>query len=624
MFSIIMPLYNKSKEVEAGIRSVLRQTAPSFELLIIDDGSTDSSARVVETIQDSRIRLIRQSNAGVSAARNRGIREARFDYLAFIDADDLWETDHLARISALIEAYPSAGAYTTVYQFHQADRRRPARIYGLKGKPYLITDYFAVASRGDLPIISSSACIPRQVFREVGDFPENQKQGEDQDMWSRIGLQYPIAIDPVCCVSYRLDAGNRVSVHNIPQRELPYSSILQLKLNGNRIPAGKRASVARYIAGHLLHLAQINILAGHRRAAKSLLADPRCRRIPSRWLKWWMLSYFGKAGKTAKGKVIHLLNDKEMGGITTVVDSLNQSTLAEEYDFDFICVNPQSCRRKSYHAPVIVQHYACNWRTLPGMLFLRLLNPRTRILIQEHHYTRAFEETVSSATRFRLMLRLHYWLASRVIAVSEGQGAWLAEAGVVAAGKLRVIPQSCKLDAFLRVKQKAVTDQIVLGAYGRFHPQKGFDLLLKAVSKLPKSKYHLLLAGDGIEKTQLQALGRKLDQVTFCGPIDDVPAFLARCDMILIPSRFEPFGLVCLEAKAAGKPVLVTDVDGLPEQARYCGMTVPVEDHHALYQALLSLPKKPLRQWGENGRRIAATAWDKYIQRWQRLLIEVT
>jgi len=189
-----------------------------------------------------------------------------------------------------------------------------------------------------------------------------------------------------------------------------------LAMNDNQIPEEKRDSVAQYIAGHLLNLARINILAGRPQLARSLLADARSRKIPSRWLKWWLLSYFKKANKSTKPKIIHLLNDTAMGGIKSIVDSLSQSTPAE--DFEFTCVNPESWWRKPYRAAVIMQHYACNWHTLPGMLMLRLLKPKASIIVQEHHYTAAHEKSVPSVARFRLMLCLNYWFTDQVIYVS--------------------------------------------------------------------------------------------------------------------------------------------------------------------------------------------------------------
>ncbi len=620
MFSIIMPLYNKAKEVKASVNSVLRQTETDFELLVIDDGSTDDSLPIVKSISDPRIRVVHQENAGVSAARNRGIQEARHRYLAFIDADDMWKPDFLTRIRALIHKFPQAGAYATAFTFVDGDKQWPAQIRGTKDKPVLIRDYFAVASKGDLPIISSCVCIPREVLQRVGPFPEEQKQGEDQDMWARIGLNYPIALDPACSAYYIQAASNRVSVEVIPDRELPFSKLLQQQLDNNQIPRDKRRSVADYIAGHLLHIAQLNVRAGRRQLARSLLADGRAKKKPLRWIKWWLLSFLMRATKRAKPKVVHLLNDTAMGGIKSVVDSLSQSPLMDDFEFEFVTINPASWWRKRYHAKVILLHYASNWRTLPGMAMLKLLNPRASIIIQEHHYTACFEKSVPSVARFRLMLRLNYWPANRVIAVSEGQGNWLAESAVISEKRLQVIPQSRKLEPFLKVRAKATSKPIVLGAYGRFDSQKGFDLLLKAVSKLPKSRFQLLLAGDGVQRSELQALANGVEQVTLCGPISDVPAFLERCDLIVIPSRFEPFGLVCLEAKAAGKPVLVTEVDGLPEQARGCGLSVPPEDSLALQQALLSLPEQPLIRLGQKGREMVTSAWDIYMERWHGLL----
>ncbi|MDM8546553.1 glycosyltransferase [Candidatus Venteria ishoeyi] len=620
MFSIIMPLYNKAAEVRDSVCSVLEQTEPDFELLVIDDGSTDNSIEQLVTIQDPRLRLIQQPNAGVSAARNRGIQAAAYAYVAFIDADDRWEKDFLARIKNLIQAYPQAGAWATAYVFQQGAQLTPARIYGLGDKPTLIHDYFAVAGRGDLPLMASGVCIPRQILKQSGGFPEQQQQGEDQALWAWIGLRYPIAIDPTPCVHYQLSASNRVSLKQIPQQELPYSRDLQQQLNAGVVPRALRNSVARYIAGHLVHLAQLNVRAGRPGIARSLLADRRTRKTPLRRLKWWLRSYLPVSRPVTKARVLHLLNDTDMGGIKSVVDSLVQSSLAEDFKFEFVCINPQSWWRQHYQAQLIMLHYACNWRNLPGLVVLRLRNPRARIIIQEHHYTQAFERTVPCVWRFRTMLRAHYYLVHRVIAISQGQARWLIQQVLFSPNKLHTIPQSRHLHEFLQVPLKNPQEPLILAAYGRFHWQKGFDLLLEVMPRLPPSQFHLLLAGAGEQETQLKAKADKLEQVTYCGIISDVPKFLACCDVVLIPSRFEPFGLVCLEAKAAAKPVLVSNVDGLPEQAQGCGLVVNADDAEALYQALLKLPQQPLSSWGSEGRIQAQTAWDNYVKRWRHYL----
>lgn len=623
MFSIIMPLYNKAEDVAASINSVLQQSVSAFELIIINDGSTDNSLSVAQAHSaDPRIRIIDQENAGVSVARNRGISKARFDYLAFLDADDLWDENFLAHIQGLITQFPDAGIYATAYAMRDGEQQQPARIHGLAQQPQLVWDYFAVASRGDLPLMPSSVCIPNWVLRQVGGFPEDQRQGEDQDLWARICLQFPYAITPAIGMYYCLSGSNRVSVNSIPKQELGYSQRLQAMLDQGEIPRCFRHSVRRYIGGHLLHLAQLNVRAGQIHVARAFLGDPRTWRLPLRWLKWFVQSFLMPAPAPEKPRVVHLLNDINMGGIRSVVDSLSTSELAEQFEFSFTQVDPCCPLSQRYEAEIIMVHYAMSWRHLPGLLMLRLRNRRARLLIQEHHYSAAFAQAVSSQPRFYRMLRLSYRLADKVIAVSQGQGDWLRQQKLLPAAKLQTIPQSRRLDEFLSVPAKTIGQPLILGAYGRFHPQKGFDTLLAAVARLPAEQFQLFIGGSGEQESLLLEQAKAYPHILMCGVINKVPQFLQSCDLVVVPSRYEPFGLVCLEAKAAGRPVLVSDVDGLPEQAQGCGLIVPSDDVQALYQALLSLPQQPLARWGTQARAQVANDWTRYIQQWRTLFTQ--
>src|SRR5690606_12651401 len=102
MFSIVIPLYNKAKSLRGTIQSVLNQTFHDFEVLVVNDGSTDESVAILQEFTDQRIRLISQRNQGVSAARNTGIKNATFDWIAFLDGDDVWKEDHLEQIVAMM------------------------------------------------------------------------------------------------------------------------------------------------------------------------------------------------------------------------------------------------------------------------------------------------------------------------------------------------------------------------------------------------------------------------------------------------------------------------------------------------------------------------------------------
>ena len=122
MISVVIPLYNKEQYIERAVYSVLSQTFQQFEIVIVNDGSTDGSASVIERMDNPLIRLIHQKNGGVSAARNRGIEEARFEYIAFLDADDEWKENHLEIIAGLISKFPECGVFGTSYYYTHFSR----------------------------------------------------------------------------------------------------------------------------------------------------------------------------------------------------------------------------------------------------------------------------------------------------------------------------------------------------------------------------------------------------------------------------------------------------------------------------------------------------------------------
>lgn len=211
LVSVVIPLYNKEATVGRSLRSVLAQTFSSFEVLVVDDGSTDGSAAKVCACADTRIRIIHQNNAGVSAARNRGIAEARGDLVAFLDADDDWEPHFLEAVVHLSKTYPSAGLFTTGLRrywgpkcFEETRVRAPRGI-----QTGLVSDSLLGLLEGPL-IHSSSVAIRKTVFDTMSGFPEGEHLGEDRDLWFRIALRYPVAFDTRILAWYRVDAGERV------------------------------------------------------------------------------------------------------------------------------------------------------------------------------------------------------------------------------------------------------------------------------------------------------------------------------------------------------------------------------------------------------------------------------
>jgi glycosyltransferase involved in cell wall biosynthesis len=191
-----MPLFNKEREVSRAIRSVLAQTFHSYEIIVVNDGSTDNGPAILRAINDPRIHIIDQKNAGVSAARNRGINEGKADLIAFLDADDEWLPNFLETISRLKSNFPSCSVFATNYLYQNVDGLfMPTIVRGLpKGKwEGVIKNYFKVASQSDPPIWSSAVAVRKAALASIGGFPIGVKVGEDLITWAKLGLQYKIA-----------------------------------------------------------------------------------------------------------------------------------------------------------------------------------------------------------------------------------------------------------------------------------------------------------------------------------------------------------------------------------------------------------------------------------------------
>ena len=216
--SVIIPLYNKEREIAGTLRSVLAQTLRPKEIIVVDDGSTDRSASVVDAVaaEEGRglIRLVRQPNAGVCAARNRAVAEARGEYIAFLDADDCWEPGYLAEIAALIAEFPGCGIYSTAFWVLDGRGRFPVLCPDRRG----VVDNFFRDSAHRYISIPSASVVPRRVFNDVGGFPPGMKIGEDLYMWIKIARRWPVCFSPARLCRYSKVASNRSSAIYTPER----------------------------------------------------------------------------------------------------------------------------------------------------------------------------------------------------------------------------------------------------------------------------------------------------------------------------------------------------------------------------------------------------------------------
>lgn len=192
-FSVIIPLYNKAPYVGKALQSVLDQTFTDYEIIVVDDGSTDESARVAgEVLSKAAVdcQLIRQENAGVSVARNNGVARSKGDFLCFLDADDWWDPSFLERMDWLIKTYPDAGIWGTNYYYVKNGRMRIC----VQGADTGYINYCQVYSEGmAMPLTSISVAVSPAVYDEFHGFNPKLKLGEDFDLWIKIALNYKVA-----------------------------------------------------------------------------------------------------------------------------------------------------------------------------------------------------------------------------------------------------------------------------------------------------------------------------------------------------------------------------------------------------------------------------------------------
>ena len=193
--SVVIPLYNKKDSIMETLDSVFKQTVLPDEIVVINDGSTDGSKEIVELLNHPLINLIHQKNAGVSAARNRGIDKAKNEWIAFLDADDVWVPNYLKEIIHLGQSFPESSVLATAYELQDyLGNRTPILLNKIpfEGNIGKLTNYFQVAACSHPPLWSSAIVIKKSALQAVGGFPIGIKSGEDLLTWARLAVKFEI------------------------------------------------------------------------------------------------------------------------------------------------------------------------------------------------------------------------------------------------------------------------------------------------------------------------------------------------------------------------------------------------------------------------------------------------
>lgn len=199
-FSIIITVFNKEQYIANTITSVLKQSIQDFELIIVNDDSTDNSLKIIKNFNDHRIHVYTLKNSGPATARNYGIKKAQGNYIALLDGDDLWYPFFLEEIEHLIKIYPEASVFATAIEFEINKHLYPAQ-YSISESSHQLINFFE-GSQLDSILSSSSIVIKSSLFNLIGYFNESYTNGEDTDYWVRIGLHNNIAFSNKVSVRY--------------------------------------------------------------------------------------------------------------------------------------------------------------------------------------------------------------------------------------------------------------------------------------------------------------------------------------------------------------------------------------------------------------------------------------
>ena len=285
-FSIVIPLYNKANYIENTLKSVLNQTFADYEIIVINDGSTDDSVTKVIGFNDSRIQLFNQKNQGASVARNLGIEKAKYEYIAFLDADDLWMTNHLEILNGLIQNFPNAGIFASRYELVFNNGKNDIPTFKGISADYegIIPDYFETSLPNPIAT-SSSIVIPKGVFEKTGYFKPTISSGQDVDMWIRIASKYPVVISNKVTASY---------LHYI-EDSLSKTPILDKKLNDfkdYKQEEESNPSLKKYLDTYRIEYVLQYKIAGNNKKSKELFKNILKENIPFKTKLIYLLPSF--------------------------------------------------------------------------------------------------------------------------------------------------------------------------------------------------------------------------------------------------------------------------------------------------------------------------------------------
>lgn len=252
-FTVIIPLYNKEKYIKNAIESVLNQTFSDFELVIIDDFSSDKSAAIAATFESEKVQLIyHKKNCGLSASRNTGIKKANSNYITFLDADDLWKPTFLESIFQLIQNFPEARIFGTNYEEVWdnviKNPHNGSEILAIDFKGYI--NFFKINVKQGI-YNHGTVCFHKEVFEKVGFYNEKINFSEDLDFNIRANYNFKLAYNNSVQMRYFMQTENQLTQSSLLNKTIPDFDIYEnwAKTNSD---LKKYLDFERYVLGKRL------------------------------------------------------------------------------------------------------------------------------------------------------------------------------------------------------------------------------------------------------------------------------------------------------------------------------------------------------------------------------------
>ena len=322
-------------------------------------------------------------------------------------------------------------------------------------------------------------------------------------------------------------------------------------------------------------------------------------------------------------RIIHLVDDGNVGGVTANLRLFDEPLLRQIAQSEIWHLNPKWSVAPVLAADVVILHCPVSWAIIPFLISLRTKNPHVQMMHMEHHYSKEWEAAcVTHKRRFRSMLRMAYGLFHRVICVSHAQAEWLSRDVKITPDRLYIINPWSMAEGLtdLPLPDFGTYKPLTIGCWGRFTAAKGFGRVIDAFNRANVPNLRLMIGGYGDYERELWQKAGGNASIQFYGKVERAADFLSACDVVIVPSDYECFGIVASEAMQAGRPVITSLAGGLPEQVGRGGVSIDCQSVDSIARALADLTHMPLETMAMAARAQTADIVRHRVGQWAQFL----